>query len=79
MSNYLPLVSMVFAAGLLLTGSVTPVLALLAAVLPWLVAGLAREVGLRGRQVIVAAALVSLSPVVLMETALPLSTSCSWS
>jgi hypothetical protein len=72
-SKYLPLVSAVFALSLLLTGSLAPLLAVQAAVLPWLVAGLADEVGLRGRQVVVAAALVALSPLVLMESALPLS------
>jgi hypothetical protein len=66
-SKYLPLVSAVFALGLVAVGSVLPVLAALAAALPWLVAGLAREVGLSRRDAVLAAALVSGSPLVLLE------------
>lgn len=72
-SKYLPLVSAVQAVGLRLTGSVAPVLAALAAVVPLLVARLAREVGLDRRDSFAAAALVTLSPVVVMQSALPLS------
>ncbi|MDP9497196.1 MAG: hypothetical protein M3P46_05975, partial [Actinomycetota bacterium] len=50
-----------------------PVLALLAALVPVLVAALAREVGLDRRDQLLAAGLVALSPVVLLQSALPLS------
>ena len=72
-SKYLPLVSALYAVGLLVCGSVAPVLALLAGLVPLLVHALAREVGLERRDALLAAALVSLSPVVLMESAIPLS------
>ena len=72
-SKYLPLVSAVLAVGLRLTGSVAPVLGALAALVPPVVVRLAREVGLSPREALTAAALVSLSPVVVMESALPLS------
>lgn len=72
-SKYLPLVSAVFAVGLLLTGSVAPVLALLAAALPLLVAALGREVGLSPPRALAAAALVSASPVVVVQSGLALS------
>ncbi|HEU0104096.1 MAG TPA: hypothetical protein VFR07_17410, partial [Mycobacteriales bacterium] len=72
-SKYLPLVSAVQAVGLRLFGSVVPVLALLAALVPPVVVRLAREVGLDRRAALAATALVSLSPVVVMQSALPLS------
>ncbi|MEA3215983.1 MAG: hypothetical protein QOJ19_2139 [Acidimicrobiia bacterium] len=72
-SKYLPFVSAIFALGLLTFGSVAPVLAILAGVLPWLVAELAVELDLDRPHALAAAALVSLSPLVLMESALPLS------
>ncbi len=72
-SKYLPLVSAVQAVGMRLTGSVAPVLAVLAALVPVAVARLAREVGLDRRDGLLAAALVTASPVVVMESALPLS------
>ena len=72
-SKYLPLVSTLQAVGLRLFGSIAPVLALLAALVPLLVHGLAREVGLDRRDALLAAALVTLSPVVLMQSALALS------
>ena len=72
-SKYLPLVSALLAVGLATTGSVAPVLAVLAALVPLLTAALAREVGLDRRTGVQAAALVSLSPLMLMHTALPLS------
>jgi len=72
-SKYLPLVSALHAVGLVLFGSIVPVLALLAGLVPLLVHALAREVGLERRDALLAAALVSLSPVVLMESAIPLS------
>lgn len=72
-SKYLPLVSAVQAVGLRLTGSVAPTLAALAALVPLVVCRLAREVGLARRDQLAAAALVTLSPVVIMESALPLS------
>ena len=72
-SKYLPFTSALLAVGLFTTGSVAPVLALLAGVLPLAVVALAREVGLDDRRALIAAGLVSLSPLVLMESALPLS------
>ena len=72
-SKYLPLVSAVQAVGLRLTGSVAPVLAVLAALLPPVVVRLAAQVGLGRRDALLAAALVSLSPVVVVQSALPLS------
>lgn len=72
-SKYLPVVSAVFAASLLLTGSIAPVLALLAAALVVLTAALARETGLDERASLGAAALVSLSPLMLLQSALALS------
>lgn len=72
-SKYLPLVSAVQAVGFRLAGSVVPVLAVLAALVPVVVSRLAREVGLPRRDALVAAALVTLSPVVVMQSALPLS------
>ena len=72
-SKYLPLVSAVQAVGIRLTGSVAPVLGLLAALVPLVVVRLAGEVGLDRRDALAAAALVSLSPVVVLESALPLS------
>lgn len=72
-SKYLPLVSGLLAVGLRLTGSIVPVLALLAAAVPLLVARLAAEVGLPPRRQLAAAVLVSASPLVLMQSALPLS------
>jgi len=72
-SKYLPLVSALYAVGLVVSGSVVPVLAVLAGLVPLLVHALAREVGLVRRDALLAAALVSLSPVVLMQSALPLS------
>lgn len=72
-SKYLPLVSAVEAVGLRLTGSVVPVLGALAALVPVVVVRLAHEVGLTRRDALLAAVLVSLSPVVVMESALPLS------
>lgn len=72
-SKYLPLVSAMQAVGLRLTGSVVPVLALLAALVPVLVHALARETGLGDRAALLAAGLVAASPVVVMEAALPLS------
>ncbi len=72
-SKYLPLVSAVQAAGLRVAGSVAPSLAVLAALVPVVVVRLAREVGLDRHDALVAAALVSLSPVVVMQSALPLS------
>ncbi len=65
--------SAVQAVGLRLTGSVVPVLAVLAALVPLVVARLAREVGLGRRDALTAAALVSLSPLVVLQSALPLS------
>ena len=56
-SKYLPLVSGLFAVGLRLTGSIVPVLAALAGVLPLLVVALAREVGFGTRRALMAAAL----------------------
>ena len=72
-SKYLPLVSALLAVGLATTGSVAPVLAVLAALVPPLTAALGREVGLDRRTSLQAAALVSLSPLMLMHAALPLS------
>lgn len=72
-SKYLPLVSAVQAVGFRVFGSVVPVLAALAALVPLVVVRLAAEVGLDRRDGLVAAALVSLSPLVLMQSALPLS------
>ena len=72
-SKYLPLVSALLAVGLATTGSVAPVLAVLAALVPVLVAALGREVGMDRRTRLQAAALVSLSPLLLMHSALPLS------
>lgn len=72
-SKYLPFISAIFAVGLLTVGSVAPVLAVLAGLLPWLVAELAGELDLDRRHALAAAALVSFSPIVLMESALPLS------
>lgn len=72
-SKYLPLVSGLLAVGLISTGSVVPVLALLAALVPLLVHPLARETGLGPRAALLAAGLVALSPVVLVQSALPLS------
>lgn len=72
-SKYLPLVSAAFAVGFWAVGSPLPVLAALAAAVPPLVAALAVEVGLGRREALLAAALVSASPLVLVQTALPLS------
>ena len=72
-SKYLPLVSTLQAGGLRLFGSVAPVLVSLAALVPLVVHGLAREVGMDRRAALLATSLVTLSPIVLMNTALPLS------
>ena len=57
-SKYLPLVSGLLAVGLVLTGSVVPVLAALAALVPLLVHALARQTGLGPRGALLAAGLV---------------------
>ena len=72
-SKYLPLVSGLLAVGLVLTGSVVPVLAALAALVPLLVHALARQTGLEPRGALLAAGLVAFSPLLVMEAALPLS------
>ncbi len=72
-SKYLSMVSALLAVGLRLTGSVVPVLGLLAGLVPLLVTGLAREVGMNRDERLLAAGLVVLSPVVLVQSALPLS------
>lgn len=72
-SKYLPLVAALYAVGLGLFGSVVPVLGLLAFVLPLCVWALAREVGLPRRRAVLATAIVSLSPAVLVQGGLVLS------
>jgi hypothetical protein len=72
-SKYLPLTSAFLALGLVLTGNFVPVLAVFAALVPILVAALARAIGFDRRPALAAAALTTLSPVVLIESALPLS------
>lgn len=71
--KYLPLVPALYAVGLVLTDSVVPVLAVLAGIVPLMVHRLGREAGLTDRQALTAAALVSLSPAVLVQTGLTLS------
>jgi hypothetical protein len=72
-SKYLPLVAALYAVGLGLFGSVVPLLAVLAFLLPLCVWALAREVGLPRRRAILATALVGLSPAVLVQGGLVLS------
>lgn len=72
-SKYLPLVPALYAVGLALTGTIAPVLAALAAAVPPLTYVLARECGLTAPQGVSAAALVALSPAVLVQTGLALS------
>lgn len=71
--KYLPVVPGLLAAGLAAFGSIVPVLALLAAALPLAVWSLARRCGLPPPRATVAAAVVSLSPLVLVQSALALS------
>jgi hypothetical protein len=72
-SKYLPVVALTYAVGLVLFGSVVPVLAALAFLLPLAVWGLARTAGLSHRRALVATAVVSLSPAVLIQGGLVLS------
>jgi hypothetical protein len=72
-SKYLPLLSAFLAVGMALGVGVGGVLAVFAAALPVVVAGVAREAGLSRAHAVIAAAIVSLSPVVLIEAALPLT------
>lgn len=72
-SKYLPLLAALYAVGLLVSGHVWPVTVLLAAAVPWLVFRLARRCGISERRAVVAAALVALSPAVLVQGGLALS------
>jgi hypothetical protein len=72
-SKYLPGVSLLLAASLRLTNRVAPVLALLAASVPLLVGALARTLGLTRPRALCAAALVTVSPLMLLQSALTLS------
>ncbi len=71
--KYLPLVSGLYALGLLLTGSVVPVLAVLAAATTVLAFWIGRAVGLGSRPALLAAAILSLSPLTLAQSGLVLS------
>lgn len=72
-SKYLPLVAGLYALGLVAFGTVVPILAALAFVLPLCVWALSREVGLPRRRGLLATALVALSPAVLVQGGLILS------
>lgn len=72
-AKYLPVVPAWFALSLRATGSVVPGLALLAAALPPLVAGVAARAGLSAGEGLAAAALVAVSPLVLVQSGLVLS------
>lgn len=72
-AKYLPVVALLYAAGLVLFGSVVPVLAALAFVLPLVTWGLARTAGLAPRRALAATAVVTLSPAVLIQGGLVLS------
>lgn len=71
--KYIPVVAGALALGLLLTGSIAPVLAVLAAALPLSTYALGREVGLTRPQGLLAAGLVALSPFAVVQSALSLS------
>jgi len=72
-SKYLPVASGLYAVGLLLVGSVTPVLLLLAAAVPVLTYALGRALDLAPGRAVLAAALLALSPGVLVQGGLVLS------
>lgn len=72
-AKYLPIVAAIYAIGLMLFHSVTPVLIFLAAVLPVLMYRLGRLTGLSEERATVAAVLFSLSPAILVEGGLVLS------
>lgn len=71
--KYLPLVSGLYALGLLVTGSVVPVLAGLAAAAAVLAHAIGREVGLGRRTALLPTAVLSLSPLTLAQSGLVLS------
>jgi hypothetical protein len=72
-SKYLPVVAGVYAIGLALFGSVTPILIALAAAVPLLTYRLGRAVGLSAHRAAVGAVLVGCSPAILAEGGLVLS------
>jgi hypothetical protein len=72
-SKYLPVVAGLYAIGLKLFGSVTPILIALAAAVPLLTYRLGRAVGLSAPRAAVGAVLVGCSPAVLAEGGLVLS------
>lgn len=72
-SKYLPLVAGLYALGLVVFGTVVPILGVLAFALPLAVWALAREVGLSRRRGLLATGLVALSPAVLVQGGLILS------
>jgi hypothetical protein len=71
--KYLPVAAGVYALGILLFGSVTPMLAAMAAVVPVLTYGVARALAMPVGRATVAAGLVGLSPAVLVQGGLVLS------
>lgn len=71
--KYLPVAAGVYALGILVFGSVTPMLAAMAAVVPVLTYGVARALALPVGRAAVAAGLVGLSPAVLVQGGLVLS------
>ena len=71
--KYLPVAAGCYALGILLFGSVTPVLAAMAAAVPVLTYGVARAMALPAGRAAVAAGLVGLSPAVLVQGGLVLS------
>jgi hypothetical protein len=72
-AKYLPVVAGLYAVGLTLFSSVTPVLLALAAAVPVLTHRLALDLGLSRHRALLAAALVGLSPAILTEGGLVLS------
>lgn len=71
--KYLPVAAGCYALGILLFGSVTPILAAMAALVPVLTYGVARALALPAVRAAVAAGLVGLSPAVLVQGGLVLS------
>ncbi len=72
-SKYLPALPAMLALSLATTGQYWPALAFLAALLPVVCFGVARQAGLRPGQALAAAGLVSASPLVLVQSGLALS------